>query len=95
MLVWYTVILQISPHCGSVLGGTPVKISGPQFEEEDKFTCLFDSMVVEGNYLNTNFSLCVSPQFKKIGRIILNISVMWTNGTTKYESQTSFYSGMC
>ena len=88
------VILQVSPHCGSVLGGTPVKISGPRFEDEDKFTCLFDDTVVEGKYLDIKFGLCVSPRFKKIGRVVLNISVVWANGTTKYESRTNFYSSM-
>jgi len=94
LAIFFIVILQISPHCGGVLGGTPIRISVPQFEEKDQITCLFDNTRVEGKYLDAKSGLCISPQFKKIGRITLKILVMWTNGTAKYESQLNFYSGM-
>jgi len=94
VLLFLGVTLGILPKLGTVLGGTPIQLSGPCLEEDDNITCLFNDISVEGKYMDRNLALCVSPQFQMIGRIMLRLLVIESNGTVRYEGQTVFYSGM-
>jgi len=87
--------LEIFPRLGTVLGGTPIQLSGPCFDEDDNITCLFNSKSVEGKYLDKNVALCVSPQFEMIGRITLRLLVIQANRNLRYEGQVIFYSSKC
>lgn len=88
------VTLEILPRLGTVLGGTPIRLSGPCYEEDDNITCMFNGKSVVGKYLDRNLALCVSPEFKMIGRITLRLLVIQANREVRYEGQTVFHSGM-
>jgi len=91
-ILFLGVTLEIFPQLGTVLGGTPIQLSGPCFDEDDNITCVFNSKSVEGKYLDKNVALCVSPQFEMIGRITLRLLVIQANRNLRYEGQAIFYS---
>jgi len=83
----------LAPRLGNVLGGTPIKLSGPCFEEEDNITCEFNDIVVMGTRLNKDIALCVSPQLDVTGRVKLRLTVTREDGTRIFIGQETYHSG--
>ena len=78
---------------GTMLGGTPVVISGPIFSETSIIVCLFDGNESPGVYINDDVSLCVTPAFESVGWISLNVTIKLESGVIIYTDQDCFYSG--
>ena len=76
-----------------MLGGTPVRLLGPCFEDDDNITCQFADITVEGKYINKDLALCVSPEIQIIGQVMLRLIVVRSNGTTSYMGQAIFHYG--
>jgi len=91
---FFTETLSLAPRLGNVLSGTPVKLSGPCFEEEDDITCHFNDVVVTGTQLNKDIALCVSPQLEVTGRINLTLTVTREDGTVAFVGQETYHSGI-
>ena len=88
-----TVILEIAPRSGHVLGGTAVLISGPCLEDTDNITCVFDGVEVEGLFVSSMVALCVSPPLTEIGRRPLQLIVRDAgNGSIRSQGSTEFFS---
>ena len=69
----------ISPNYGNQLGGTPVIIEGPCFNENDIIQCVFGSSdPVPGAQVNEVKALCISPSTLKTGNVEFILKV---NGT--------------
>ena len=85
--------LLLAPRLGNVLGGTPVKLSGPCFEEDDDIICQFNDVVVMGTRLNKDIALCVSPQLEVTGRVNLQLTVTRADGTVAFVGQETYHSG--
>ena len=86
-----TETLLLAPRLGNVLGGTPVQLSGPCFEENDNITCYFGDTPIKGTYLDKNRVLCVSPELSEIGRITLQLRVIRANELI-FDGQVTFHS---
>ena len=87
--------LTISPRVGTVLGGTPVEVSGPSFSETDIIVCSFDGDKSLGIYISNEVAICVTPAFESIGWVTLYVTVqLEEGGITVYSGQDCFYSGM-
>lgn len=72
-------IVVISPNYGNQLGGTPVIIKGPCFNENDTIQCVFGSSDPEpGARVNKMKALCISPSILKTGDVEFVLKV---NGT--------------
>ena len=65
--------LSISPRMGTMLGGTPVVISGPTFSEMSTILCSFDGKESLGTYISDDVAVCVTPAFESVGWISLNM----------------------
>lgn len=89
-----TAKLLLSPRLGNILGGTPIKLSGPCFEEQDNITCRFNDVVVMGTHLSKDIALCVSPQLEVTGRISLELTVTRSDGSVAFVGHEIFHSGM-
>lgn len=87
-----TITVRIAPQAGNQQGGTPVLVSGPCFEEDERISCIFDGIVVEGIYLNQDTTLCISPQLPSTGRFPFRISIAATNGTIRFQGDSVFFS---
>ena len=83
----------MAPRLGSVLGGTPVQLSGPCFEENDNITCQFGDVAVKGTRLSRNRVLCVSPEFSVIGRVSLKLIIIRADEIV-FNGQATFHSSM-
>ena len=81
------------PRIGTVLGGTPIRLLGPCFEEDDNITCQFNDIVVEGKYINEDTALCVSPEIQIISQVMLQLTIVRNTGTTSYSGQATFHFG--
>ena len=81
----------MAPRLGNVLGGTPVQLSGPCFEENDNITCRFGDVAVKGTRLDRNRVLCVSPELSVIGRIALKLLVVRADDVV-FNGQVTFHS---
>lgn len=86
-----TEALLLAPHLGNVLGGTPVQLSGPCFEETDNITCLFGDAAIIGSRLDRNRVLCVSPELNVISRITLELIVVRADEEV-FNGQVTFHS---
>ena len=91
--IYFTEALLLAPRLGNVLGGTPVQLSGPCFEENDNITCYFGDTAVKGTRLNKDRVLCVSPELTIIGRIALKLKVIRVNELI-FDGQVTFHSSM-
>ena len=60
---YYYFIVFISPNNGNELGGTPVIVRGPCFNDTDNITCDFGDITVPGVKVSINTALCISPLF--------------------------------
>ena len=85
--------LTIVPRLGTVLGGTPIRLLGPCFEEDDNITCQFNDITVEGDYINEDLALCVSPEIQIVGQVLLRLTVVQSSGTTSYSGEATFHFG--
>ena len=85
--------LLVAPRLGNVLGGTPVQLSGPCFEENDNITCQFSDVAVRGTRLDRNRVLCVSPELSVIGRVALKLIVVRADEVV-FNGQVTFHSSM-
>ena len=86
--------LSIVPRLGTVLGGTPVRLTGPCLEEDDNIICRFNDITVEGIYINEDLALCVSPEVQIIGQIMLHLTVVRSRSTaTNYSGAAIFHYG--
>ena len=92
-LLHIVVVLTLLPRLGTVLGGTPIRLLGPCFEEDDNITCQFNDITVEGKYINEDLSLCVSPEIQIVGQVMLHLTVVRSNGTTSYSGEATFHFG--
>ena len=72
-------VVVISPNYGNQLGGTPVIIKGPFFNENDIIQCVFGSSdPVPGAQVNEVKALCILPSTSKTGSVEFVLKV---NGT--------------
>jgi hypothetical protein len=78
---------------GTMLGGTPVVISGPTFSETSTIVCSFDGNESPGTYVSDDVAVCVTPAFASVGWISLNVIVKLESGVVTYTDQDCFYSG--
>ena len=60
-----------------MIGGAPIVVSIPHFliQEDDQITCEFNSVRVDGIYINPGQALCVSPPLSESGRVLFQITV--------------------
>lgn len=54
-------LFDASPRMGPVRGGTPVLVTGSNFEDTGEIQCDFQVGVVAGKYLSPSEIECVSP----------------------------------
>jgi len=87
------VTLTLVPRLGTVLGGTPIRLLGPCFEEGDDITCQFNDITVGGTCINEDLALCVSPEIQMVGQVMLHLTVV-RSGTISYNGQATFHFGM-
>lgn len=78
----------------TMLGGTPVVLSGPTFSETSIIVCSFDGNELLGVYINDDVALCVTPAFESTGWISLNVTIKLESGVIIYTDEDCFYSGM-
>ena len=64
--------LKLSPRRASLLGGSPITVSGPCFT---RLSCRFDNTVVTGNNISPKKAICVAPMFVRVGVIPVSVSV--------------------
>ena len=83
-----TVSIQLYPSYGSVLGGTPVQVFGPCFDDTS-VTCYFDDIEVEGIFVTEDYIMCISPPLKKLGRVTFRIAL--DDVSMEFE-EVAFYS---
>lgn len=60
---------------GSIFGGEVLFISGPNFQPQDKVTCLFGVIEIDGIRLSEKQCLCIVPPASHIGLTDLNIRI--------------------
>ena len=85
--------LTVLPRLGTVLGGTPIRLLGPCFEDADNITCQSNDVAVEGKYINEDLALCVSPEIDRVGQVMLHLTIVRSTGTTGYTGQATFHFG--
>ena len=85
--------LTLVPRLGTVLGGTPIRLLGPCFEEADNIACQFNDIAVEGKYINEDLALCVSPEIHMVGQVTLHLTIVWSTGITGYNGKATFHFG--
>ena len=78
----------ISPSHGNIMGGVPITVTGPKFNENDQIKLLFDDIVVDCIYINNDRSLCISPFLFKTGKVTVSLN---HNGTA-LETSTNYFS---
>ena len=84
-------MITLDPNYGSVLGGSPVTVTGEQLAitEEDEFECTFDAIQVRGVFVSENAVLCVTPMLERTGRTEFNLRV--TRSRRHYFSAESTF----
>ena len=82
-------LISLDPRFTSTLGGSPIVVSGPNFNisEDDQIVCLFNRVQVPGIYVDSKRALCVSPPLIQTGRMPFEIEVM---GTNEFSGRTNF-----
>ena len=88
----------VIPRSGNMLGGTAVAISSPCLVSTDNITCQFEGFEPVEAFKSPDdgratMAVCVSPAFSKLGSKTVQITVINSNGTTKYSVSTRFYAG--
>lgn len=89
----YTAAVRLVPSVGSQLGGTPVEVLGPCFDEDDTIMCYFGNNLTQGIYVDRNSAICVSPEMDGHGRIQVKVQIINANGNEKYDNNATFTSG--
>lgn len=84
--------LHLSPHFGSQLGGTAVKVQGPCFNESNTVECIFDKISTPGIYVNRDSVICVSPVMTTYGRVTVRVQIMDANKDIIFERDAPFTS---
>ena len=82
-------LISLDPQFTSTLGGSPIVVSGPNFNitEDDQIICSFNTVQVPGIYVDSERALCVSPPLVQTGKMAFEIEVMGANG---FFGQTNF-----
>ena len=78
----------ISPNYGNQLGGTPIIITGPCFDESSSITCHFGEIETPCVRVSKREALCISPKLDVKGRIPIKVMV----GTVSYEDDSVTFS---
>ena len=84
-------VLFSSPRFGSQLGGTPVIVFGPCFEQSDSVECSFGGISTPGIFVSRERFMCISPAMDTLGRVEVTIEVK-RNGTLRFQRNVPFYS---
>ena len=66
-------------------------VSGPTFEEEDIFHCVFDGTIVEAVYISEEYVSCVSPRLFTTTRITFELMI----NSIPFDLTTAFYPCKC
>ena len=79
------------PRYGTVLGGTVVQVTGPCFDAyaDHDFVCFFDDVEVPAVYVDNSSIICVSPEFRKFGKVDFTLNI---TGTTIMFRKATFHS---
>ncbi|KAM4528244.1 sushi domain-containing protein 2-like [Odontesthes bonariensis] len=73
--------ISISPHSGSILGGTDFIVLDASFNKSSQIICRFNNIINTGGYVDENSrGHCISPLLYETGWVPLHISS--DNGTT-------------
>lgn len=71
--------LTISSTSGNMLGGNVVNVTGPCFDPKDTIHCTFGTVEVQGIYVDRNRAICIQPQLKVQGPIIVTVRLNSNN----------------
>ena len=90
----FTGILHLSPSHGNILGGTPVVVSGPCFNESQLILCQFGSAIedVRGIFLNQRQVLCISPALQNIGNVQFSLRILEGQEVVLESEEMPYYS---
>ena len=79
----------ISPNYGNQLGGTPIIITGPCFNESSSITCRFGEIETPCVRISNREALCISPKLDVKGHIPIKVII----GNVEYvDDSVTFYS---
>ena len=78
----------ISPNYGNQLGGTPIIIAGPCFNESSSITCHFGDIETPCVRISQMEAMCISPKLDVNGRIPIKVKV----GNVEYEDESVTFS---
>ncbi|KAF2368716.1 NIDO domain, partial [Trinorchestia longiramus] len=67
--------LTFAPENANMLGGTLINVTGPCFETSYRVECLFDTTSVEGQVIDSNTAVCITPRLFVTGYVNFAISV--------------------
>lgn len=83
--------LELSPWYGSILGGTPIQVTGPYYQDGSHISIAFDGGdAVNCTRIDSSKALCVSPRLQKIGPVPVNL---YSNGNLlNTDAEATFYS---
>ena len=90
MFNFYAGPVRILPNVGTLLGGFPVRVSGPCFKSR-RVLCRFNKTIVSGVVVTPNVAICVPPMFTRVGVVPLSVSV---DGGDTYTSAVGLKLGM-
>ena len=83
--------LQLVPRSGTILGGTPVRVFGPNVQEPKDIKCLFDTKEGEGKYYPAQRQVvCVTPRFQNTGTV--RFTLTFTSNTGEKQTESSIFS---
>ena len=80
--------MYLSPRIGSLLGGESVVITGPTFQPDDKITCAFGEVVVDGVYVDQTRAVCVAPP--ATAEFLIEVELSVRRGSAELTGRANF-----
>ena len=90
IILFYAEPVRIVPNVGSLLGGFPIKVSGPCFKG-GAVLCRFNKTVILGIVASPLLAICIPKMFTRVGVVPLSVSV---DGGVTYTSPVNLELGM-
>ena len=90
LFLFYAEPVRIDPNVGTLLGGFPIKVTGPCFKG-GVVLCRFNNTVLLGFVASPLLAICVPTMFTRVGVVPLSVSV---DGGVIYTSAVNLELGM-
>lgn len=90
LFLFYAEPVRIDPNVGTLLGGFPIKVTGPCFKN-GVVLCRFNNTVLLGFVATPLLAICIPTMFTRVGVVPLSVSV---DGGITYTPEVNLELGM-